>query len=283
MTFAIAGTSGKTGQVIADALLAGGKKVRVIVRDTAKGELWKKRGAEVAVADLTDAVALTQALKGVEGAYLLVPPGPSEHYRADQDRISHALADALRATPVPHVVLLSSIGAQHAGGNGPIAGLHVAEDLFKKVPATNFTFLRAAYFLENLGASLGAVKDAGVLPSFFPADLRFPFTNTVDIGKLATRLLLEPEGKNRIVELGTLRSHTEIATALSGILGKQVKVQEGPATAVASTLVGFGVPNDLAKLYEEMTVGIIANHVVFEGHRRTEDNEPLARVLQRLL
>src|ERR1041384_282546 len=143
MTFAIAGTTGRTGKVIANALIDAGKKGRVIVRDAAKGEEWKKRGAEVAIADLNDAPALAKALQGVEGAYLLVPPSYTDDYRAAQDAISNALAEALQTTPVPHVVLLSSIGAQHAAGTGPIAGLHVTEGLFAKLSGSVFSFIRA--------------------------------------------------------------------------------------------------------------------------------------------
>src|SRR5580704_14590954 len=72
--FAVAGVSGHTGRVVAETLLGQNKPVRVIVRDAAKGEDWKKRGAEVGLADLDDADALTQALRGASGAYLLLPP-----------------------------------------------------------------------------------------------------------------------------------------------------------------------------------------------------------------
>src|SRR5579863_8408986 len=72
--FAVAGVSGHTGKVVAETLLAQKKPVRVIVRDAAKGEEWKRRGAEVAVADLEDAEALTRALRGADSAYLLLPP-----------------------------------------------------------------------------------------------------------------------------------------------------------------------------------------------------------------
>src|SRR5580704_10595228 len=58
--FAVAGVSGHTGKVVAETLLAQDKAVRVIVRDAAKGEEWKKRGAEVAFADLDDPDALTK-------------------------------------------------------------------------------------------------------------------------------------------------------------------------------------------------------------------------------
>ena len=74
--FVIAGVTGNTGAVVADTLLPAKAPVRVIVRDAAKGAAWQAKGAEVAIADLADVPALTAALRGAQGAYLLVPPRP---------------------------------------------------------------------------------------------------------------------------------------------------------------------------------------------------------------
>src|SRR5262245_3741627 len=72
--FVIAGVSGNTGSVVANTLLEAKKPVRVIVRDAAKGEPWKAKGAEVAIASVEDRAAFARALAGAEGAYLLLPP-----------------------------------------------------------------------------------------------------------------------------------------------------------------------------------------------------------------
>src|SRR5580704_17860644 len=72
--YVITGVSGNTGSHAATALLAAGQPVRVVVRDAKKGEAWKARGAEVAIADVGDAGALAAALVGAKAAYLLLPP-----------------------------------------------------------------------------------------------------------------------------------------------------------------------------------------------------------------
>src|SRR5258706_9823748 len=124
MSFVVAGVSGNTGKIVAESLIAQKRAVKVVVRDAAKGAPWKAKGADVALADLGDADALAQALKGAEGAYVLIPPTfAAPDFRAYQDRLSTAIAEAARASRVPHIVFLSSIGAQLASGNGPIAGL----------------------------------------------------------------------------------------------------------------------------------------------------------------
>src|SRR6185295_10459226 len=114
--YAIAGVTGHTGSAAATALLAQGKPVRVIVRDAARAAAWRARGAEIAVASLDDRAALTAALTGAAGAFLLLPPTGTTTSATpldDNARLSAALASAVHAAKLPHVVLLSSVGAHH--------------------------------------------------------------------------------------------------------------------------------------------------------------------------
>jgi uncharacterized protein YbjT (DUF2867 family) len=285
MIFAIAGVSGNTGKVAAEALLAQGKQVRVIVRDPAKAAAFSARGAEVAVADLSDAAALSAALRGVEGAYLLVPPHMTvPNFRAYQDAISHSLAQAVAESRVPHVVLLSSLGAQEPRGTGPIAGIHFTEQLLSRVEGTRVSALRAGYFLENLAPSLPVVREAGILPSFFPASLAFPMIGTRDIGRLAAQLLLEPPSASQVVQLGSPHSHAEIAESLGRLLGKPVEVQEAPLEAVVPTFTGFGMSADLAGLYAEMIGALRSGLVRFmDQERKLPGSDSLETVLRTLL
>ncbi len=269
MTFAIAGVSGNTGKVVADTLLSQGKKVRVIVRTAAKGEAWKAKGAEVAVADLSDASALARALEGVSGAYLLVPPDyTNPTLLASQAAVTRAIAEAVGTARVPHVVFLSSVGAQHPAGTGPIRSVHAAEKAFAAIPGTAFSFLRAGSFIENVGGSLGQL-DQGILPSFTPAKHEFPAVATVDIGRLAAQLLVEGTTKNQIVELGSNVSFEQFAAAISRVIGKPVKVTEAPLDAMVAVLTGHGISDDVAGLFKEMTAGINSGHVAFEGGHRS--------------
>ena len=283
MLYAVAGVTGNTGKVVADALLGAGAQVRVIVRDAAKGADWAARGAEVAVADLGDAGALADALRGADGAYLLVPPNMTTgDFRAYQARTGAALVEAVRQSGVGHVVLLSSVGAQHPDGTGPIKGLYPVEQGLRAhgVPAT---FLRAGYFMENLLGSF-SMLDQGLLPSFTPAAQPYRMVATRDIGETAAALLLEgppPAGTVRIVELGTTGdSMADVAAALSALLGRPIAVAEAPVEAMAPTLQGFGVPADIAELYAAMTRGVLAGLVDFEGeHRRVVGPTTLQRFL----
>lgn len=284
--FAIAGVSGNTGKVAAEALLARGEKVRVIVRDEKKGKSFADRGAEVAVADLGDVGALTAALRGVTGAYLLVPPNlavPS--FRDYAKKTTEALVSAVRESRLPRLVFLSSIGADRASGTGPIAGLHHAENLFSAISGTRSTFVRAAYFMENVGGSLGALEQ-GVLPSFFPADFAFDMVATKDIGELVAERLLRADDPTKIVNLAGPApvSMNDAARSLTSLVGKPITVAEAPTSAMVATLTGFGFPLEMAELYREMTDSIVEGRIAWEAkHELVRGKTPMESVLRGLL
>lgn len=285
MTFVVAGVSGNTGNVVADALLTAGEKVRVVVRDEAKGAPWRARGAEVAVADLTDADALARALAGASGAYLLIPPNVTAvDYAGHQDRVTAALVDAIGRAQVPHVVFLSSVNAHNLKGNGPIAGVARAERALGAIPGTRVSFVRAAYFIENFAGSLGSLAD-GVITSFVPADLRFDMVATRDIGFVAASLLLEGPSSAGVVELGgPARSPREVAQAVGGLVGREIGVAEAPLDAIIPVFTGLGMSASMAAAYDEMVRALASGKLGFEGgHRRLLSSTPIEAVLKPLV
>jgi uncharacterized protein YbjT (DUF2867 family) len=176
------------------------------------------------------------------------------------------VAGAVRAAAVPHVVFLSSIGAQHADGTGPIRTVHFGEKALADTGAAT-TFVRAGYFMENWAAVLPAAKGDGVLPSFLPAAHPQPMVATRDIGAISARALLAGGRGRRVIELAgpVDTSPDDVAAALSRILGRTIAVAEAPLDAVVPVFKGFGVSEDIALLYREMYAGIIGGRVAWEG------------------
>ena len=126
--YAIIGASGNTGSVIAGKLLAHGEKVRVIGRDAQRLETLVQKGAEAAIASVTNLAALTRAFSGARAVYLMIPPNPSHpNVREEQERVSDALTAAVSSAGVEYAVVLSSIGADKAEKTGPVVGLHNLE------------------------------------------------------------------------------------------------------------------------------------------------------------
>jgi uncharacterized protein YbjT (DUF2867 family) len=279
--YVITGVSGNTGKVAAEALLAAHKPVRVVVRDVAKGAPWKAKGAEVVVADLNDEAALTKALTGATGAYLLAPPDYRTNTNvADKRKMADVFARAIKQSGVKHVVLLSSVGAQHADGTGPIKTLHYTE---KKIEETgvSHTFIRAAYFMENWGSGLAPAKAQGTLYTMFEGAI--PMVATEDIGKVAAQSLLE--GTKGVVNLQgpSTYSSEDVAKELTRIFGKPVAAVLVPEAGRVGALTGAGLTEDLAKLFAEMNGAIAKGLLAFEpGHKDVKGTITLAQVLDRI-
>lgn len=262
----VAGVHGRTGKVVAQILLAQQQRVRVIVREASQGESWRKLGAEVAVTSLADAKALTAALKGAKGAYLLVPPRyDADDMLAAQRPLIEALAEAVRKSEVPHVVLLSSIGAEQSEGTGPIRTLHFAERLLGHA-AKNVTFLRASYFFENFAPVLPALQ-GGVLPTFLTPDRAVPMVATADIGRVAAELLLEPAQGMRVVELSAIKDYSpaDVAAELSALLGRTITAQGAPIEGLVPAFTGMGFKPGVAELFREMIDGFNRGHLARVG------------------
>src|SRR5688572_19207714 len=155
--YTVFGATGNTGKVVASQLLAQGKRVRAIVRDVRKAEPLRALGAELREADLWDSASLAQLLAGAQGAYVMLPPRADTPDLVETERLlTDALAKALAEARVPHVVLLSSVGAHQTDGTGPIVTTRYAERvLAEATPA--LSALRAAFFMENWRNALAAL------------------------------------------------------------------------------------------------------------------------------
>jgi uncharacterized protein YbjT (DUF2867 family) len=265
--YAIAGVTGHTGKVVAEALQEKGQAIRVIVRDESKGVPWKKRGADVAVASLDDEAAVARALTGAKGAYVLLPPDAvTTDFFGSRARMIDAIGRAAVSAGVPHLVFLSSIGAHIPKGHGPIGAPYQAERSFETLGMAT-TFVRASYFLENYSGVLPAAKNDGVLPSFFPANFRHSVVTTTDIGRTAAQALLDGPRGRRVIELSgpTDVTPADIAAALTELLGRTVQVVEAPLDAVVPTFMSFGMSQHMSEIYREMYAGFIAGGITWEG------------------
>jgi uncharacterized protein YbjT (DUF2867 family) len=286
--YVVAGVTGQTGSVVANALLDQGEKVTVVVRSEAKGESWRARGAQVAVAELDDTKALTEILTtAAKGAYLLVPPNDATNdFLADRSRVSDAIAIAVQDSGIPHAVVLSSIGAQLPSGTGPILSAHYTEKVLRASGAKSVILLRAAYFIENFASVIPVVKEHGLLPTFLTADQKIPMVSTRDIGLTAAELLRQgPVTGVQTVELNgpVDLSPRDVAAQLSAILGKTVTVQQGPIEAAAGALQAAGLTPDLAGLYREMMAAANSGILRYESAAPLRGSTPVEETLRQLL
>src|SRR5947207_3408923 len=119
--FLVMGITGKVGGATAEHLFAHGKEVRALVRNREKASSWANQGVELVDSDWNNSAATEHALKGVEGAFVMLPAvwAPSPDYKEAKGVIANYVEALSRAAP-PRVVALSSMGANRTSGLGMI-------------------------------------------------------------------------------------------------------------------------------------------------------------------
>ena len=76
--------------------------------------------------------------------------------------MSQAIADALAASGVGHVVALSTVAAGQPGATGPAAGLRELEGRLSGLGDRNVLVLRSPFYMENLLAGLPLIQAKGI-------------------------------------------------------------------------------------------------------------------------
>jgi uncharacterized protein YbjT (DUF2867 family) len=283
--FVIAGASGRTGRVAAETLLERAEQVRVVVRTAAKVAALAGHGAELVVASLNDARALGRALEGTAGFYALLPEDPSvADFHGHRRRMVDAMAAAVRASRVPHVVFLSQPAAMLPDGNGPAKDLHYAENAFRAA-APKVTVIRASYFQDNVLGAAYPAQHEGIYPNFLPsADFAVPTVATRDIGALAARLLVDPPASSEVIDLvGPSYSARDMAERLGRAIGKSVRVVDiPPAAHVEALTTKAGLPRPFAEALAEMFACLAAGRVRPQGDRVVSGTTTLEQVLSGL-
>lgn len=257
-TITVMGATGHTGGKIAARLLAAGARVRALGRNPDKLAALERAGAEVLAGDTCDPAFLGQAFRGADAAYtLLATDRRAPDYRARQDQEGAAIAEAVRASGVRHVVALSSLGADAAEGTGVIAGLHAQEERLKRIAGVHLLLLRPVSFFENFYEALGQIKEAGVLADTVEADIAIPMIAADDIAAVAARALLARDWTGVAVrELLGQRdlSHSEAARILGERIGRSALAYVQLSEAeMGGAMVEAGLSASFAGLYIEMT------------------------------
>lgn len=256
--YVVMGASGNTGHVVANNLLTRGGKVRVVGRNSAHLQPLASKGAEPFIADASDPSALAKAFDGADSAYVMIPPNiSSKDPLAYSNRVSDAIAAAVKNAGTKNVVALSSIGAEQASGTGPVVGLHNLEQKLNQVPSANVLYLRAGYFMENTLPQANAIRQMGSVVGPLRSDLKVSMIATRDIGTVAADILLHPTIRGKQTrELQGERDldYNEVASILGKATGKSdLKYIQVPDDQFRGALVQMGMSEPMANLLLEMT------------------------------
>jgi uncharacterized protein YbjT (DUF2867 family) len=261
--YLVMGITGKVGGATARHLLEQGKQVRAIVRDRAKSARWADQDVELVEGDWNDATAIATALKGVEGAFVMLPAvwAPSPDYSEAKGVIANYVEALTNAVPL-QVVALSSMGADRTSGLGMITGLALLEQSFRKLTSP-VAFVRAGGFFENFLFGLQAAQ-GGTLPVFYnPTNRKSTMVASDDIGAEVAW------SGQRVIELGSMVSADEVAAQLGEVLKLDVKAFALPRAAWADAFQQFGVPKGHTGPAEELYEGVNAGSMDLESRVRS--------------
>ena len=223
-------------------------------------------GAEVFVADITDAPAITKAFAQADSAYVLIPPDlAGKDYRAFQNRVVESIATALEASAINNVVALSSIGADKTSGTGPVVGLHDLERTLNQSRVPNLLSLRAGYFMENALPQAAVIRMMGSLIGPVRSDLKLSMIAASDIGAAAADALSELAFRGKqTLELHGQRDldYNEVASIIGNSIGKpKLGYVHAPNDQLRPALVKMGMSDNLAGLILEMAAALNSGHM----------------------
>jgi uncharacterized protein YbjT (DUF2867 family) len=283
--FVIAGATGRVGSVVTRELLAAGNAVTIVTRFAERGASLVALGAQVAVGTLANAKHLATVLHDATAFFTLLPePIDAVDFHGERRRVADAIVDAVSRCRVPHVVALSSVGAQFADGMGPINDLYYLETVLRGSGAT-VTVLRASTFQDNIGSVLEPAKVSGIFPNLQPGrDVPLPMVATHDIGVIAAQVLSQATSKDEVIDvLGPSYTPRQVAATLGQALGRSLEIIDIPPAEHVAALTRGGLPLPFAQAVAELQSAIASGRIVPVGDRREIGSTTLEQTLTGIL
>ena len=277
MHIAITTPTGHIGRALTHILQAEtDHQLTLLARDASKLTAEVQNGATVKQGDLLDADFLVEATKGADSLFFLVPPNfVAEDFRAYQNEVNAAGVRAVTENNIGHVLYLSSVGAQHSDGTGPIAGLHDGEVAFQGT-GTNVTVLRPTFFMENYYFNLDTIRSDGNIYMPCAGTTSLGMIATADIARAASDVFAGPPEGFRVVELLGPRDYTfdEAAGIIGAAVGRPVNHVLVTPDQAREGFLGVGVGADLTRLYLEMYASFDSGHIAPEFPRSEVSTTP---------
>jgi NAD(P)H dehydrogenase (quinone) len=221
----VTGATGKTGRVVVTELLRTGYPVRALVRrEDSRSARLEAQGAEIAVADMSDAERVADALKDVQRAYYCPPFDPYMIQGAV------AFAVAAKEARLEHIVGLTQWLASPSHPSLMTRQHWLVDRLFSMIPRVAHTVVNPGFFADDYLVTIGLSAHLGILPWIFGNSRSAPPSNQ-DIARVAVAALMDPErhaGKSYRPTGPALLGAEDMAKAVGRAVGRSVKVVPTP-------------------------------------------------------
>jgi uncharacterized protein YbjT (DUF2867 family) len=223
----VTSAGGSTGTAVVRSLRSGDRKVRALVGSERPRPVLDALGAEVTVADLTDAGALAPLLADAEALYLIWP-----NFDPNEAAGATALLEAARAAGVGRVVYHSVLRPQARS-----MPHHAAKDrVEERLDASGLAWrvLQPCAYADNLDAALPRIAQTGQFPSAWGLERGQSLVDLRDVADAAAVLVIEDGLDGGTFEAAGPESLTagQLAELMAEHLGRPVTavdaVPEGP-------------------------------------------------------
>jgi uncharacterized protein YbjT (DUF2867 family) len=275
----VTGATGNVGFEVLKQLLEAGEAVRAAVTnvDEARATFQQKgidtNKLELVRLEFGDETTYAPTFANAEGLFLMRPPAIS-----DTKKLINPAIEVAKIAGVQRVAFLSLQGAE----KNPVVPHYAIERQLERSGIT-YTFLRAAFFMQNLATThRDDIRERNDI--FIPAGKgKTAFIDVRDIAAVAVKALTEKEGKletlqlnNQGVELtgSEALDYFAIASILSDVLGRKITYSNPSNRRFGKALRERGYP--LAQIFVMEALYTVAK-LGMAGHL-TKDTE---RILDR--
>ncbi|MBT2225322.1 NAD(P)H-binding protein [Nonomuraea sp. NEAU-A123] len=237
----VTGGTGNVGANVVGQLLDAGEKVRIITRDP--GGRSFPDGVEVVPGDLTRPDTLTEALSGVERAFLFPVFNAVDGF-----------LDAARKAGLRHVVLLSSSTVTFPTP-GWIGEQHLRLERAVEASGLPWTFVRPGAFMTNDLVWAPQIAGGEVVRGVYGSAALAPI-DPRDIAAVAVHALLDPRAGEAHLLTGP-QSLTQIdrVRIIAETIGRPLRFEEQPREQFLEQMLHHGMP---APVITELVDGLAA-------------------------
>ena len=233
----LTGATGNTGRVVAERLRERGIRFAALARSEARQRQLETDGVEVIRGDFDDANELSDALHGVERAYLVCTP--DEHLIPREVGFIRAAKRAgVRRIVKCSAYLADLLGvSQNLRAHGAIEAELIHSGL-------EYTIVRPHGFMQSytlFGWSM--IEKLGVV-SLPTGDGGIPMVDTRDVAEVVTRALVDDDHVGKIYDLTgpEVLTGKQQAAILARVLGRSVRYVPGQDWQLQLVMRMLGVP-----------------------------------------
>lgn len=232
MTILITGATGNIGGEVIQHLLTKQIPIRGLVRDRSRATNLADRGVDLAVGDLSQPDTLTDALQGIEAAFLVLPNSPN------QVELECGFIDAAKRAGVKHIVKLSVMGVGEVPSKFQTWHHQIEQHLEQS--GMSWTQLRPNMFMQNMRWFAQSIAKTGAIYNCV-GDTPISHVDARDVAAVAAICLSESghTGQRYTLTGAEAITFTQIAEMFGRELDRSIAyVDLPPADLKAARLAG---------------------------------------------